>query len=140
MLNNFFFCFIYFYGVNYCGEFLIERDCSGLFNTHRMLPNLKAEFWLLTGLNESVNLPDALILSVSAGHSQVGWRATMDPETNLPGYVVINAGVHYKYKHFMLAVNALNITNQTYWMGAYNNGNKWPGAPRNFMANLGYSF
>ena len=79
-------------------------------------------------------------LGVSAGHSQVGWRATLDPETNLPGYVVINAGVHYKYKHFMLAVNAFNITNETYWMGAYNNVNKWPGTPRNFMANLGYSF
>jgi iron complex outermembrane receptor protein len=79
-------------------------------------------------------------LGISAGYSQVSWRATLDSATNLPGYVIINAGGHYKYKHFMLAMNAFNITNETYWMGAYNNVNKWPGAPRNFMANLGYSF
>jgi iron complex outermembrane recepter protein len=77
---------------------------------------------------------------ISAGHSQVGWRETLDPATTLPGYLIINAGVHYKYRHFMLAMNAFNITNETYWMGAYNNVNKWPGAPRNYMVNLGYSF
>jgi len=79
-------------------------------------------------------------LGISIGHSQVGWRTTLDSATNLPGYMIINAGVHYKCKHFMLAMNAFNITNETYWMGAYNNVNKWPGAPRNYMVNLGYSF
>jgi len=77
---------------------------------------------------------------VSAGHSGVGGRNTLNPATTLPGYLVINAGLHYKYKHFILALNAYNITNETYWMGAYNNVNKWPGAPRSFMMNLGYQF
>jgi len=39
-----------------------------------------------------------------------------------------------------LALIVNNITNQTYWMGAYNNINKWPGAPRNVMVNLGFKF
>ena len=77
---------------------------------------------------------------ISAGHSGVGMRNSLDPNTVLPGYLILNGGAHYKHKHFTLAVNAYNITNQTYWMGAYNNVNKWPGAPRNFMINLGYQF
>jgi iron complex outermembrane receptor protein len=77
---------------------------------------------------------------IAAGHSQVGFRNTLDPATTLPGYVVINGGIHYRYKHFLIAANTNNITNTVYWMGAYNNVNKWPGAPRSFMINLGYSF
>lgn len=77
---------------------------------------------------------------ISAGHSQVGFRNTLDSATTLPGYLILNAGLHYKYKSYGLAININNITNQTYWSGAYNNVNKWPGAPRNFMINLSYSF
>ena len=77
---------------------------------------------------------------IAAGHSQVGYRTTLDPTINLPGYVVVNAGIHYDRKHIMLAMNLNNITNETYWSGAYNNINKWPGAPRNYMVRLGYRF
>ena len=77
---------------------------------------------------------------LSAGHSQVGERATLDPGTSLPAYLVINGGIHYSHKHYRIAFNLYNITNQTYWMGAYNNVNKWPGQPRNGMLNLGYIF
>ncbi len=75
---------------------------------------------------------------VSVGDSQVGKRNTLDPAIILPGYFVVNTGVHYGYKHFNFAINVNNITNQTYWAGAYNNVNKWPGAPRNYMMNLGW--
>lgn len=77
---------------------------------------------------------------LAAGHTQVGARTTLDPDINLPGYVVFNAGVHYKYSHYKLALNLNNITNKTYYTGAYNNVNKWPGTPRNFMLNFGYAF
>ena len=77
---------------------------------------------------------------ISAGHSQVGERATLDPAITLPAYFILNAGVHYGYKNYRFALNVYNITNQTYWMGAYNNVNKWPGEPRNGMLNVGYVF
>ena len=77
---------------------------------------------------------------ISAGHSSVSMRNTLDSATTLPGYLIINGGVHYKYKNYTLALNINNITNQTYWTGAYNNVNKWPGTPRNFMVNVGYNF
>lgn len=77
---------------------------------------------------------------LSAGHSQAGERATLDPTITLPGYLVINGGIHYIYKHYRFAMNVFNITNKTYWIGAYDNVDKWPGQPRNAMFNLGYMF
>ncbi len=77
---------------------------------------------------------------ISAGHSAVGERSTPDPAITLPGYLIINGGIHYTRKHYRMALNVYNVTNQTYWTGAYNNVNKWPGAPRNAMLNLGYVF
>ena len=79
-------------------------------------------------------------LGIYVGHSAVGTRTTLDSTINLPSYVILSGGVNYKYKHFIIALNVNNITNEVYWMGAYNNVNKWPGAPRNFMINLGYKF
>ena len=79
-------------------------------------------------------------LGIYVGHSGVGERTTLDPTINLPSYFILNGGVTYRYKHFILAMNVNNITNEVYWMGAYNNVNKWPGAPRNVMVNLGYKF
>jgi iron complex outermembrane recepter protein len=77
---------------------------------------------------------------LSLGHSGVGERNTLDPAITLPGYFILSGGLHYNTKQFLLALNVNNITNQTYWMGAYNNVNKWPGQPRNFMFNLGFRF
>ena len=77
-------------------------------------------------------------LGFSVGHSSVGARNTLDPKITLPGYLTINAGMHYSYEHFKIAVNLDNITNKVYWTGAYNSIYKWPGKPANFMISIGY--
>jgi len=77
---------------------------------------------------------------ISIGHSQVGKRNTLDTDFNLPGYCILNGGLHYGYKRLKLAVNINNILNETYWTAAYNNLQKWPGAPRNLMFRIYYSF
>ncbi len=77
---------------------------------------------------------------ISAGYLQVSARNTLDSLIKLPGYVILNGGVQYSYKHFTIAVKAGNITNKVYWMAAYNNVSKWPGEPSNFMLNLQYKF
>ena len=77
---------------------------------------------------------------LSVGHTYVGERATLDPDFNLPSYFLLNAGINYGFKKMSLAVILNNIANTVYWMGAYDNVNKWPGAPRNFMVNLGVKF
>ena len=77
---------------------------------------------------------------IAAGHSQVSLRNTLVPGFTLPGYIVFNGGIRYTYQHFNAAINLNNIGNKTYWVGAYNNVSKWPGAPRNVMVNVGYAF
>lgn len=77
---------------------------------------------------------------LSAGHSSVSVRNTLQPGITLPGYLILNTGMHYSYKHFKMAANLNNITNKIYWAGAYNSVYKWPGEPENFMVNIGYVF
>ncbi len=77
---------------------------------------------------------------ISAGHSSVSMRNTLDPAITLPGYVIFNAGLQYTHQHFKVAAIWENITNKIYWTGAYNNVYKWPGEPTNFMVNLSYQF
>ncbi len=77
---------------------------------------------------------------IAAGHSQASVRNTLQQGLKLPGYWVFNAGLRYAYKHYGLACNVNNVFNKTYWVGAYNNVNKWPGAPVNFMLSASYTF
>jgi iron complex outermembrane recepter protein len=77
---------------------------------------------------------------ISLGHSYVGQRETLDPVIRLPSYFLVNGGINYGFKKMSLALVVNNIFNQIYWMGAYDNINKWPGAPRNFMVNIGFRF
>ena len=77
---------------------------------------------------------------ISIGHSYIGQRTTLDPGFALPSYFLLNGGINYGFKKLSLALIVNNIANQTYWMGAYNNVNKWPGAPRNVMVNIGFKF
>ncbi len=77
---------------------------------------------------------------LTGGHTQASARNTLQDGFTLPGYVIFNAGAGYAYKHFTIAALINNITNKTYWPGAYNIAYKWPGTPRNFMVNVGYSF
>ena len=79
-------------------------------------------------------------LGIAAGHTQVSSRYTLDPAYILPGYVIFNAGLYYNIKQLSFSAYLNNITNTTYWPGAYNNVNKWPGRPRNIMLGIGWSF
>ncbi len=77
---------------------------------------------------------------IAAGHSQASKRNTLEQGLTLPGYIILNGGIRYTYKKLDVALNLNNITDKIYWIGAYNNVNKWPGAPRNIMMSAGYNF
>jgi iron complex outermembrane receptor protein len=77
---------------------------------------------------------------ISLGHAQSSERNTLDPAIKLPGYCIWNSGIQYSVQRFRIAINLNNLFNTTYWASAYNNINKWPGAPRNFMARIQYTF
>jgi iron complex outermembrane receptor protein len=58
----------------------------------------------------------------------------------LPGYVILNGGIYYNIDKFKFQVNLNNLANKTYWVGGYDYLRLFPGAPRNFMATVSYTF
>ncbi len=58
----------------------------------------------------------------------------------LPAYTVVDASVFYNFNKFRIAANFNNIANETYWVGGYDFLAIFPGAPRNFLVNVGYQF
>lgn len=59
----------------------------------------------------------------------------------LPSYTVFNAALFYKIEKVKLSFNINNLTDKTYWMGRGRSSvTVNPGAPRNFMFSVGYTF
>lgn len=48
--------------------------------------------------------------------------------------------VYYRIEKFQLALNANNLLNKTHWVGGYDYNRLYPGAPRNLLASVGYTF
>ena len=58
----------------------------------------------------------------------------------IPGYALLNGAIYYKIDKFQFQVNLNNLTNKTHWVGGYDYLRLFPGAPRNFMATVSYTF
>ncbi|WP_026715487.1 TonB-dependent receptor [Flavobacterium daejeonense] len=58
----------------------------------------------------------------------------------IPGYTIMNAALYYTINKFKIQLNANNIANKTYWVGGYDYIRLFPGAPKNWLLTLGYSF
>ncbi len=65
---------------------------------------------------------------------------SLNNNQKLPGYELLNGAVYYKIDKFQFQVNLNNLTNKTYWVGGYDYLRLFPGAPRNFMATISYTF
>lgn len=79
-------------------------------------------------------------LGIAGGFNFVTERNTFDERLQLPGYVVFDAAVYYSFTGFDIAVNFNNVFDKTHWIGGYNFGRIFPGAPQNVRAKLTYSF
>jgi iron complex outermembrane receptor protein len=113
-----------------------DKDPAVVGTTVANAPRNSSASWIKYSFNKN----NVKGFGISLGHSFVSQRTTLDPDINLPSYFLLNGGISYGFKKMTAALVVNNITNQTYWMGAYNNVNKWPGAPRNFMVNLSFKF
>lgn len=78
---------------------------------------------------------------IALGANYVTTRTMSQTNTQtLPGYTVMNGALYYTINKFKLQLNANNLANKTYWVGGYDYIRLFPGAPRNWMLTLGYSF
>ena len=85
--------------------------------------------------------------SFGLGGRYVSESQTVDPAENLienvitfPSYFTAKAAIFYKYKDLGLALNVNNIFDERYFFGGFNAGRVFPGAPRNYLATVSYSF
>lgn len=58
----------------------------------------------------------------------------------LPGYTVFDAALFYNINKFQIALKVNNIADKRHWVGGYGYGRLFPGAPRNYLLNVAYTF
>jgi iron complex outermembrane recepter protein len=80
-------------------------------------------------------------LGLGLGGNYVGERnLSLNNAQTIPSYMILNGGIYYKIDKFQFQVNLNNISNKTYWVGGYDYLRLFPGAPRNFLATVSYTF
>ncbi len=57
-----------------------------------------------------------------------------------PGYELVDAAIYYQVEKFQIQVNVNNIFDKTHWVGGYDFIRAFPGAPRNVMTTVSYTF
>ncbi|MEM0941613.1 MAG: TonB-dependent receptor [Bacteroidota bacterium] len=79
-------------------------------------------------------------LNANLGANFVTERNTFETEVNLPSYVVFDAGASYKVNKVKVAFTVNNIFDETHWVGGYSFVRLFPGADRNYLLSIGYTF
>lgn len=80
-------------------------------------------------------------LGIGVGANYVDKRnLSIKQYQSVPSYSLLNAALYYSIGKVQLQANFNNITNKTHWVGGYDYIRLFPGAPRNFLFTLGYTF
>ncbi|MGO4770727.1 TonB-dependent siderophore receptor [Flavobacterium sp. W22_SRS_FK3] len=117
-----------------------DRDVSLIGARKQNTPKNSANLWTRYNFN-----PDSVIEDFGVGlgmqyqSSKIPWFTR---DFTLPDFTVFDAAVYYKPNkgNMQIALNAGNIFNKTYWLGAQNYLRLFPGAPRNATLTLTYKF
>ncbi|RZL05386.1 MAG: TonB-dependent receptor, partial [Pedobacter sp.] len=84
--------------------------------------------------------PELKGLGIGAGVNYTGKRNTLNAALELPEYTVFTAALYYNIDKFKISGNLNNVFNKTHWVGGYDFNRLYPGAPRNFLIGIGYTF
>ena len=79
-------------------------------------------------------------LGVNFVSERFGSIVQADEPPVFPGYQVVDAAVYYQLEKFRIQANVNNLLNQTHWVGGYDYIRAFPGAPRNVMTTVSYTF
>ena len=67
-------------------------------------------------------------------------NSTNGPELTFPSYQIADAGVSYQVDKFVIRATVNNVFDKTHWVGGYDYVRLFPGAPRNYLLSVGYTF
>jgi iron complex outermembrane receptor protein len=121
-------------------EITNDHDASLIGARKQNTPKNSANLWTRYNFNSDSFLKD---LGVGFGmqyqSSKVPWFTRA---FTLPDFTVFDAALYYKpnKSNMQIALNAGNLFNKTYWLGAQNYLRLFPGAPRNFNLTVTYKF
>lgn len=84
-------------------------------------------------------------LGFGAGYNFVSERfgsivASGANPTTFPSYGLFDAAVYYSLNKVQIQLNVNNLFNKTHWVGGYDFIRAFPGAPRNVMTTVSYTF
>ncbi|WP_433777868.1 TonB-dependent siderophore receptor [Flavobacterium anhuiense] len=103
-------------------------------------PKNSANLWTRYNFATDSVLQDfGFSLGMQYQSSKIAWFAR---DLVLPDFTIFDAAVYYKPNkgNMQLALNAGNLLNKTYWLGAQNYLRLFPGSPRNCSLTLTYKF
>ncbi|MDQ6531378.1 TonB-dependent receptor domain-containing protein [Flavobacterium sp. LHD-85] len=103
-------------------------------------PKNSANLWTRYNFSTDSVLQDfGFGLGMQYQSSKIAWFAR---DLVLPDFTIFDAAVYYKPNkgNMQLALNAGNLLNKTYWLGAQNYLRLFPGSPRNCSLTLTYKF
>ncbi|SRX53875.1 TonB-dependent receptor [Aequorivita sp. CIP111184] len=79
-------------------------------------------------------------IGLSLGTNFVSERNTFEETLKLPSYTIMDAGVSYNIDKFNIRFLIKNFFDKTHWVGGYRYTRLFPGAPRNYLLSVGYTF
>ncbi|HBK71163.1 MAG TPA: TonB-dependent siderophore receptor, partial [Flavobacteriaceae bacterium] len=80
-------------------------------------------------------------ISFNAGTNFVSERNSNNgPVLKFPSYTIADFGASYEIDKFALRLTVNNVFDKTHWIGGYNYVRMFPGAPRNYLLSVGYTF
>jgi iron complex outermembrane receptor protein len=65
---------------------------------------------------------------------------SLNTAQRLPEYALLNAALYYNFNKFLISLNVNNLGNKTHWVGGYDYIRLFPGAPRNWLVTVAYTF
>ncbi|CAA9194615.1 TonB-dependent siderophore receptor [Flavobacterium collinsii] len=121
-------------------EITNDRDPSLIGARKQNTPKNSANLWTRYNFNSDSALKDLGIgFGMQYQSSKVPWFTR---SFTLPDFTAFDAALYYKpnKSNMQIALNAGNLFNKTYWLGAQNYLRLFPGAPRNFTLTVTYKF
>ncbi|RUT72295.1 TonB-dependent siderophore receptor [Flavobacterium cupreum] len=117
-----------------------DRDLSLIGARKQNTPKNSANLWTRYNFAADSALKDLGIgFGMQYQSSKIPWFTR---DFTLPDFTLFDAALYYKpiISNLQIALNAGNLLNKTYWLGAQNYLRLFPGAPRNFSLTVTYKF